>query len=61
MNTIPKLFVDPSWAAIMKLSTGELIELAMFGLVSILWIAGMAYGGYRMFSSKGRRGKAGEG
>ena len=55
MNTIPKLFVDPSWAAIMALPTGEKIELAMFGLVSILWIAGMIWGGYRMFSKRGQK------
>ena len=54
MNTIPKLFLDPSWSGIMKLSTGELIELAMFALVSILWIGGLIYGGYRMFSRKGK-------
>ena len=49
MNTIPKLSIDPGWAGIMKLSSGEQIELAMFGLVSILWIAVMCYGIYRMF------------
>ena len=53
MNTIPKLFIDSSWAAIMSLSTGELIELAMFALVSILMIAGMLYGGYKMLPRKG--------
>ena len=52
MNTIPKLFLDFSWEGIAKLSTGEQIELAMFGLVSILWIAGMIYGGYRLFRRK---------
>jgi hypothetical protein len=54
MNTIPKLFVDPSWQAIMNLSSGELIELAMFGVVSLLWIAGMCYGGYKMLSRRKR-------
>ena len=54
MNTLPKLFVDPSWRAIMDLPTGELIELAMFGLVSLLWIAGMAYGIYKMFHRRPR-------
>jgi hypothetical protein len=49
VNTIPKLFVDPTWQGIMSLSGGEQIELAMFGVVSILWIAGMCYGFYRMF------------
>lgn len=49
MNTIPKLFLDPTWQGIMNLSRGELIELAMFGVVSLLWIAGMCYGFYRMF------------
>jgi hypothetical protein len=57
MNTIPKLFVDPSWAAIMALPTGEQIELAMFGLVAVLWIAGLIWGGYRMMSKRGRRGE----
>ena len=52
MNTIPKLFIDPSWTAIVAMSAGEQIELAMFGLVSVLWIAGMIYGSYRMFSRK---------
>ena len=55
MNTIPKLFVDPSWSAILALSMGEKIELAMFALVSLLWIGGLIYGGYRMFSRRGRR------
>ena len=52
MNTIPKLFLDPTWAGIMNLSGGEQIELAMFGVVSLLWIAGMCYGFYRMFRRK---------
>ncbi|MDB5863512.1 MAG: hypothetical protein JWO70_1318 [Betaproteobacteria bacterium] len=55
MNTIPKLFLDPTWSGIMALSGGEQIELAMFGVVGILWIAGMIYGGYRMLNRKGRR------
>jgi hypothetical protein len=54
VNTIPKLFVDPSWWAIMGLSAGEQIELAMFGVVSLLWIGGLIYGGYRMMSRRGR-------
>jgi hypothetical protein len=54
VNTIPKLFLDPTWQGIMSLSGGEQIELAMFGLVSILWIAGMCYGSYRMFRRKPR-------
>ena len=55
MNTIPKLFVDPSWSAIMALSGAEKIELVMFALVSILWIGGLIWGGYRMMSKRGRR------
>jgi hypothetical protein len=54
MNTIPKLFVDHSWQAIINLPAGELIELIMFGVVSLLWIAGMCYGIYKMFSRKSR-------
>jgi hypothetical protein len=54
MNTIPKLFIDPSWQGIMSLSRGELIELAMFGVVAILWIAGMCYGSYRMLRRRPR-------
>ncbi|HEX2825194.1 MAG TPA: hypothetical protein VHP37_02500 [Burkholderiales bacterium] len=57
MNTIPKLFVDPSWSAIMALSAGEQIELAMFALVSLLWIGGLIWGGYRMMNRKGRSGE----
>jgi hypothetical protein len=57
VNTIPKLFIDPSWAAIMALSTGEKAEIAMFALVSILWIGGMIWGGYRMMTKSGRRGE----
>ena len=57
MNTIPKLFVDPSWAAIMALPTGEKIEIAMFALVSLLWIGGLIWGGYRMFSKRERKGE----
>jgi hypothetical protein len=49
MNTLPKLFVDPSWQALISLPSGELIELIMFGVVSLLWIAGMCYGIYKMF------------
>jgi hypothetical protein len=60
VNTIPKLFVDPSWQAIMNLSGGEQIELAMFGLVSVLWIAGMCYGFYRMLRPRSRKEPAGE-
>jgi hypothetical protein len=56
VNTIPKLFGDPSWAAIMALPAGEKIELAMFGLVSLLWIGGLIWGGYRMMSKRGRKG-----
>ena len=36
----------------MNLSSGELIELAMFGVVSVLWIAGMCNGLYKMFQRK---------
>ncbi|MGZ5258015.1 MAG: hypothetical protein ACXWC0_10300 [Burkholderiales bacterium] len=54
MNTLPKLFVDPSWQAIMNLPAGELIELIMFGVVSLLWIAGMCYGIYKMVHRKSR-------
>jgi hypothetical protein len=57
MNTIPKLFLDPSWSAIMAMSTGEKIEVAMFALVSVLWIGGLIWGGYRMMSKRGRRGE----
>ena len=56
MNTIPKLFLDPSWSAIMALSSGEKAELAMFALVSLLWIGGLIWGGYRMLSRRGRKG-----
>ena len=54
MNTLPKLFVDPSWHMIVNLPAGELIELIMFGVVSLLWIAGMGYGIYKMFHRKPR-------
>jgi hypothetical protein len=57
MNTIPKLFVDPSWAAITALSTGEKIELAMLGVVAILWIGGLSWGGYRMMAKRHRSGE----
>jgi hypothetical protein len=55
MNTLPKLFDHFSWDGIMTLSSGEQIELAMFGLVAVLWIAGLVYGGYLMFRKKGRQ------
>jgi hypothetical protein len=54
VNTIPKLFLDPTWQGIMSLSRGEQIELAMFGVVSLLWIAGMCSGTYRMLRRKPR-------
>ena len=54
MNTIPKLFLNPTWDGIMSLSRGEQIELVMFALVSILWIAGLIYGGYLMFRRRKR-------
>jgi hypothetical protein len=57
MNTIPKLFLDPTWAGVMSLSGGEQIELAMFGVVAILWIGGMIWGGYRMMAKRHRRGE----
>ena len=54
MNTIPKLFLNPTWEGIMSLSRGEQIELAMFGVVGILWIAGLIFGGYLMLRRKQR-------
>ena len=54
MNTLPKGFVDPSWSAIASLTRGEQIELAMFALVALLWIGGLAWGGYRMMSKRRR-------
>ena len=52
MNTIPKLFLNPTWEGIMSLTRGEQIELAMFGVVALLWIVGMIVGGYLMFRRK---------
>ena len=55
MNTIPKLFLNPTWEGIRSLSSGEQIELLMFAVVSVLWIAGMIVGGYLMFRRKRRQ------
>ena len=46
MNTLPRLFMDPSWDMIRSLSTNELIELAMLGLMSIALIGIVGYGIY---------------
>ena len=54
MNTIPKLFLNPTWDGIMALSRGEQIELAMFAVVSILWIGGLIIGGWLMVRRKRR-------
>ena len=46
MNTIPRLFMDPSWATIRSMSSGELVELTMLGVLSLGFVAACVYGIY---------------
>jgi hypothetical protein len=46
MNTIPRLFMDPSWETIRNMSGGELVELVMLGVLSVGVVAAMVYGIY---------------
>ena len=46
MNTIPRLFNDPSWATISSFSANELTELVMLALMSVGLVAAIIYGVY---------------
>jgi hypothetical protein len=44
MNTIPRLFLDPSWETIRNMSGSELFELAMLGVLSVGLVAAVLCG-----------------
>ena len=46
MNSIPLLFMNPTWETLAKLSTNEIVELVMLGVLSIGLIATVSYGIY---------------
>ena len=46
MNTLPRLLMNPSWETIHNLSWGELCELGGFALLSLGFVAALAYGVY---------------
>jgi len=53
MNTLPRLFMNPSWETILSMSWGELCELGGFVLLSVGFVAALAYGTYvGIFSRK---------
>ena len=46
MNTLPRLFQDPSWATISSFPANELIEFVMLAVLSVGLVAGILYGVY---------------
>ena len=46
MNSIPILFMNPTWETLAKHSTNEIVELVMLGVLSIGLIATVTYGVY---------------
>ena len=46
MNTIPRLFHDPSWSTISSFSANELTEFVMLALMSLGLVAAIIYGIY---------------
>lgn len=57
MNTIPRLFQDPSWATISSFSTNELTELVMLALMSVGLVAAVTYGVYIALFRRKRGGE----
>ena len=49
MNTLPRLFQDPSWATIAGFSTNELAELSMLSVLSVGLVGAILYGVYIAF------------
>jgi hypothetical protein len=56
MNTIPRLFMDPSWQTIRSMSGGEIVELVMLGLMSVGLLAAGIYGVYIWLFPRKRAG-----
>ena len=46
MNSLPRLFMDPSWEMIRSLPTNDLIELIVLGLMSAGLLGAAIYGIY---------------
>jgi hypothetical protein len=46
MNSIPILFMNPAWETLAKLSTNEIVELVMLGVLSRGLITTVGYGVY---------------
>ena len=57
MNTIPRLFLDPSWETIQNMSGSELFELGMLGVLSIGLVAAVLYGLYLWLDRRKRTGE----
>ena len=46
MNVVPRLIDNPSWATIASFSGNEMVEFAMFVVLSVGLIAAVCYGIY---------------
>ena len=46
MNVVPKLIDNPTWATIAAFTPNEMVEFAMFALLSIGLVAAVGYGIY---------------
>ena len=57
MNTIPRLFLDPSWETIRNMSGGDLFELAMLGVLSVGLVAAVLWGVYIWLFPRKRAGR----
>ena len=55
MNTLPRLLDNLSWATIASLSANELIELAMFAVLSLGLVAAVCYGIYAGITRRDRQ------
>lgn len=55
MNSIPHLFMNPTWDTLAKLSTNELTELIVLGLMSIGLIGVAGYGIYTLLFRRHRK------
>ena len=49
MNVVPKLIDNPTWATVAAFSPNEMVEFAMFAVLSIALVGAVAYGIYSAF------------
>jgi hypothetical protein len=54
LNIVPRLIDNPTWATIAGFSANELVELAMFVLLSTGLVVAVAYGIYRAMRHRGQ-------